>query len=169
VRHVQNWPQQASVGVGWQPMHDLKLAAQVDWTEWSQIEKIVVEFPASALPSQIYPEYWSDSWTMRAGGEYALSTAVAVRGGAYFDTTAVPDRTLERQYLDSNKLGLSAGTSMRVGSWRFDAALDGIIPATRTVKSNAMDVMGFTPLSNKAPGDYRGTLITFELAAARPF
>ena len=31
------------------------------------------------------------------------------------------------------------------------------------------DVMGFTPLVNKAPGDYRGTLITFELAAARPF
>jgi long-chain fatty acid transport protein len=169
VRHRQNWPQSASLGVGWQTTPELKLAAQVDWTEWSQVDKIVVEFPQSPLPTQIYPEYWDDSWTMRAGGEYAISSRVAVRAGAYFDTAAVPDRTLERQYLDTNKLGLSAGTSVGLGSWRFDAALDGIIPTTRTVENNAMDVMNFTPLVNKAPGDYRGTLITFELAAARPF
>ena len=169
VRHEQNWPQQASLGVGWQATHELKLAAQLDWTEWSQVDKIVVEFPASALPDQIYPEYWNDSWTVRAGGEYTLSSTLAVRGGAYVDTAAVPDRTIERQYIDSNKLGLSAGASLHAAGWRFDAALDGIIPTTRTVTNNAMDVMGFTPLVNKAPGDYRGTLLTLELAAARPF
>jgi hypothetical protein len=94
---------------------------------------------------------------------------IAVRAGAYFDTSAVPDRTIERQYLDANKLGLSGGASLHAAGWRFDAALDGIIPTTRTVANNAMDVMGFTPLVNKAPGDYRGTLLTFELAAARRF
>ncbi|HTL36667.1 MAG TPA: outer membrane protein transport protein [Kofleriaceae bacterium] len=169
VRHRQNWPQQVSLGVGWQTSPRLKLAAQLDWTQWSQIDKITVEFPASALPTQIYPEYWDDSWTARVGGEYALSPALALRAGTYFDTTAVPDRTIERQYLDSNKLGLSAGTTLRAAGWRFDAALDGIIPTTRTVENNATDVMGFTPLVNTAPGDYRGTLITFELSAARPF
>ncbi|HUS33270.1 MAG TPA: outer membrane protein transport protein, partial [Kofleriaceae bacterium] len=169
VRHRQNWPQQVSLGVGWQGTPQLKLATQIDWTEWSQVDEIRVEFPASVLPAQIYPEYWDDSWTLRAGGEYAVSSVLALRAGTYFDTSAVPDRTIERQYLDTDKLGLSGGASLRAGGWRFDAALDGVIPTTRTVENNAMDVMGFTPLVNKAPGDYRGTLITFEVAAARPF
>jgi long-chain fatty acid transport protein len=169
VLHEQNWPQSASLGVGWQATPQLRLAAQVDWTQWSQIDEIVVEFPASALPAQIYPEYWADNWTLRAGGEYALSRTLGVRAGAYFDTKAVPDRAIERQYLDSDKVGLSVGTSVRLAGWRFDAALDGIIPRTHTIEHNAMDVMGFTPLVNKAPGDYRSALITFELAAARPF
>lgn len=169
VRHVQNWPQKVSLGVGGQATPALKLAAQIDWTEWSQMDQIVVEFPASALPSQIYAEHWRDTFTLRGGGEYAVSDMVRLRAGAYFDMYAVPDQSLERQYLDTNKVGLSAGTSLLAGGWRFDAAVDGVIPTTRTVDSNATAVMGFTPLVNKAPGDYRGQLFTFELAAARPF
>lgn len=169
VHHRQNWPQQVSIGAGWQATPRLRLAGQLDWTQWSQVDKITVEFPTSGLPTQIYPEYWDDNWTVRVGGEYALSSTLAVRAGTYLDTAAVPDRTLERQYLDTNKVGLSAGTSLRAAGWRFDLALDSIIPTTRTVENNAMDVMGFTPLVNIAPGDYRGTLIMFELSAARPF
>lgn len=169
VRHEQKWPQQASVGVGWQTTPLLKLAAQVDWSEWSIMDELTVEFPTSVLPTQIYPEYWSDTWTVRAGAEFAVSSSAALRAGAYYDTAAVPDRTIERQYTDSDKLGVSAGASIKAGAWRFDAAVDGVPGGTRKVPNNAMEVMSFTPLVNKAPGDYKGSLFTFELAVARPF
>lgn len=169
VRHEQQWPQQGSVGVGWQATRLLKLAAQVDWTGWSIMDQLVVEFPTSNLISQIYPEYWKDTWTTRLGGEFAVSSSVAVRAGAYYDTAAVPDRTIERQYTDNNKIGVSAGASFNLGAWRIDTALDSVLPGSRTVPVNIDEVMGFTPLVNKAPGTYKGSLTTFELAVARPF
>ena len=169
VAHDQVWPQQVSLGVGWQAMPALKLAAQLDWTEWSMIHSIVVTFPTGAEPDQVYPESWTDSWTPRLGGEYTVSPALAVRAGTYVDTAAVPDRTIERQYLDSTKLGVAAGASYAIADWRVDAALDVVVPSTRTVPNNTMATAAFPSDRNKAPGDYAGTLVTFELAAARRF
>lgn len=169
VEHQQNWPQQVLLGLGWQATSALKLATQIDWSQWSQIEEISVVFPGGALPNQIYPEYWNDSWAVRLGGEYGLTQSVAIRAGAYFDSAAVPDFSIERQYTDSNKVGVSAGGGVRSGSWRFDAAIDGIIPRTRRVPNTSDRAAGVGALANKAPGDYRGTLVTFELAAAREF
>ena len=169
LQHDQNWPQQVSLGGGWQPAPAVKLAAQVDWTEWSQIHELAIRFPAMPAIDQVYPEAWRDSWAFRLGGEYAASSAVCVRAGAYFDSDAVPDRTIERQYLDSNKLGIAAGAGVRAAGWRADAAIDVVLPSTRTVPNNTAQTMAFPADRNKAPGDYAGTLVTFELAVARPF
>ena len=169
VQHDQNWPQQISLGVGVQTTPSLKLAAQVDWSQWSQIDTIEVIFPNGGLPDQVYPEYWEDNWTVRLGADYSLSQRFAVRAGTYYDTPAVPDYSLERQYSDSHKFGVSVGASVRAGGWRFDVAADSTIPRTRTVEDNADDVMGFTSLQNKSPGEYHGSFSTFELAAARQF
>jgi hypothetical protein len=37
----------------------------------------------------------------------------------------------------------------------------------RTVPDNSADVMSFPQLRNVAPGDYSGTVLTFEAAAVR--
>ena len=169
VAHDQLWPQQVSLGVGWQATPALKLAAQLDWTEWSMVHSLVVAFPTGAEPDQVYPENWNDNWAVRLGGEYAVSSAIALRAGTYLDTAAVPDRTIERQYLDSNKIGVSAGAGYAIGGWRIDAAIDAVIPTLRTVPNNTAATMAFPADRNKAPGDYIGTLITFDLAASRRF
>lgn len=168
VQHEQQWPQSASIGVGIQPTPELKLATQLDWAQWSRVGELVVELPGSGNPDQVYREDWKDNWTVRAGAEYAATKAVAVRAGGYYDTTAVPDRTIERQYLDSNKIGVSLGGSFRfAGSWRVDTAFDYVIPSTRTVPKNDAAQPAYERA--KAPGDYRGSLITFEASVARVF
>lgn len=167
VEHQQNWPQSASLGVGVMPTSKLKLAAQVDWTQWSSLKDLVVQLPGSGNPDQIYREDWVDTWTVRAGVDYSVSHAFAVRAGAYLDTAAVPDRTIERQYLDSRKIGVAGGASYRAGSWRIDAAVDAVPPSTRTVPQNTATTPDYERA--KAPGDYRGTLITFEASVARVF
>ena len=168
ITHDQHWPQQASLGVALLPQPALRVSAQVDWTQWSTVNELTVQFPSAPQLDQVYNEGWHDNWTVRAGGEYAVSPALAVRAGAYFDTAAVPDRTIERQYLDSNKVGVAAGTSVRAAGWRVDAAVDVVLPSTRTVPDNTAATTAFPADANIAPGDYKGTLVTFELAVAHP-
>ena len=169
VEHVQTWPQEAALGVGWAPRDRLRLAAQVDYTQWSAVRDLVVAFPTTPALDQTYREDWRDSWTVRAGGEYAATPMLAVRGGAYVDTAAVPDRTIERQYLDSFKIGVAAGASVTRTAWRVDAAVDLVVPNTRAVPNNSVESASFPADRNKAPGDYYGTLVTLELAGAYRF
>jgi long-subunit fatty acid transport protein len=169
IEMVQKWPQQASLGIGFAASPALKLAAQLDWTQWSRMKALEVTFPANPGLSQTYRLDWRDNWAVRAGAEVAASSRLALRGGAYVDTPAVPDRTIERQYQDSLKFGVSGGATLSQGAWRFDVALDGIIPRTRTVPNNSAETAAFPADRNKAPGEYRGTLITLELAAGYRF
>ena len=168
VRHTQNWPQEASLGIGWRAAPALRLAAQVDWAQWSQLQQIVVEFPASPGNNQTYREDWKDTWTVRAGGEYSFGSA-AVRAGAYVDTSAVPDRSIERQYYDLMKYGVSAGAGVAISGWRIDAAVDWVLPGTRTVPNNDVQTAAFPADRNIAPGTYKGTMVTAELAVGHGF
>jgi long-subunit fatty acid transport protein len=168
VRHTQNWPQEASLGLGWRVAPALRLAAQVDWAQWSQLQAIVVEFPASPSMNQTYREDWKDTWTVRAGGEYAFGTT-AVRAGAYVDTSAVPDRSIERQYFDLRKYGVSLGAGTAISGWRVDAAVDWVLPGTRTVPNNDVQTAAFPADRNIAPGTYKGTMVTAEVAVGHGF
>lgn len=170
IEHDQLWPQQASLGLGFTPNASrTRLAAQLDWTQWSAVRDLVVVFPANPTLDQTFREDWRDSWALRAGIDHALSRTLSLRGGAYVDTAAVPDRTLERRYLDAHKLGLATGASLSTASWRFDAALDLVLAPTRSVPDNTAATTSFPADRNRAPGDYAGTLLTFELAAAYRF
>ena len=168
IEQRQTWPQQVSAGFG-RRFGAVKLALQVDWTQWSQIHAFVVTFPTGMVPDQTYPADWSDTWTARIGGEYAASSSLALRAGVYFDSKAVPDRTIERQYIDNDKLGVAAGVGYRAGDWRVDAAVDVVMSTTRKVPNNNAGTMMYPADRNIAPGDYAGTLVTFELAGARSF
>ena len=168
VEHEQDWPQSASLGFGVKASPKLKLAAQVDWTQWSTITDLVVQLPGSGNPPQIFKENWNDSWTFRLGADYAVTETVAIRGGAYHDTPAVHDRVIERQYLDSKKFGFSAGGSVRRGAWRVDLAADLIPPLSKhSVPQNTASTPDYERA--KAPGDYKGTLFTLEASVARVF
>ena len=168
VRHDQVWPQSASLALGYRAAPGLKLTVQGDWTQWSQLAQLTVRFPANASLDQVYREDWKDNWTARAGGEYAWD-AYAVRAGGYVDTNAVPDRTIERQYFDLLKAGVTVGGTVRAAGWRIDGAFDGSIPTSRTVPNNHAETSAFSADRNKSPGVYTGTLFTFELAVAHGF
>jgi len=167
VEHRQVWPQQATLGVGFAATPAWKLAAQLDWSQWSQIDKLEVKL--SPDPTQTYLEYWRDSWTARLGAEYQVNPDVGIRAGAYVDTAAVPDRTMERQYFDALKFGVAAGGSASIAAWRLDVAVDVVLPGSRAVPNNDAATATFLADRNVAPGDYSGALVTFELGVAYRF
>ena len=167
--HVQHWPQQASFGVVIAPVRTVKVAAQADWTQWSTNTSLVLDFPSSPSLRQVFPLDWQDSFAFRGGLEVAPTHMLRLRAGGYYDSNAVPDRTIERQYQDVNKFGASAGGTVHLGSdWRIDAAFDYALPASRIVPDNRRDLPPqWTADANTAPGEYESSYLTVELAVAR--
>jgi long-chain fatty acid transport protein len=167
VQQVQHWPQQIALGAALKA-GAVRLAAQLDWTQWSRFDQLLIEFPDQPLNDQTFDLSWHDNYAVRGGVEVETGFG-AVRAGAYYDTSAVPDRTIERQYLDSNKIGVAAGGSGAFGGWRVDGAIDFTLPGTRTVRDNRGDYTfpgGTWSFANTAPGDYHGYVVTVELALA---
>ncbi len=160
--HQQRWPQSASLSAAYAASEDLLFTCQLDWTQWSRFEELVIEFPgAGATPPQIFPLDWSDVLTFRLGGQYTASSGLQLRGGLLRDGSAVPDRTIERQYLDATKYGLALGASVDISARVvIDAALDLVGGPKRTVPDNAADVGAWTEMANAAPGEHNGQVVT---------
>jgi long-chain fatty acid transport protein len=167
VEHTQRWPQQLSLGLGLVPSPALRVAAQLDWAGWSRVDVIAVEFPDNPTLDQFYPVDWNDNYSVRLGGEYKVRPTVAVRAGAYFDSNAVPDRTIERQYLDDAKYGVAVGTSVGFGKWRGDLAFDFVLPGSRTVPDNRVEAGAWPERVNLYPGDHAGSVYSLAFAVAR--
>jgi long-chain fatty acid transport protein len=161
--HVQPWPQSASVSAAVAATDALVVAAQLDWTQWSRWEALNIHFPGNdgldALAGT-FPLDWHDAYAVRLGVQYAASHALAVRGGAYYDGNAIPDSTIERQYLDAHKLGVSAGLSIALGDRLIlDVALDAVGGPARVVPRTTHGVAWPTQ-RNVAPGDHAGQVFT---------
>ena len=101
-----------------------------------------------------------------------MSTGFLGRLGFTLDTSAVPDRTIERQYLDGRKMGFAAGGTVALAAgWDIDAGFEMIAGGARTVADNTDEARdaGWLQRANVAPGDYEGQVYTFELALRRGF
>jgi long-chain fatty acid transport protein len=160
--HVQTWPQSVSTSVAFRPSDALLVAGQVDWTQWSSYESLDITFPSNQDLNQHFELDWDDSLTFRVGAQYRASSKLSLRGGVLYDQNAVPDRTIERQYLDANKFGGSLGTSVRLSKRMIlDVAADVIGGPARTVPDNSMDVPDEWPTQqNIAPGKHNGQVFT---------
>jgi long-chain fatty acid transport protein len=55
------------------------------------------------------PREWKDTYGVRAGASYMLSPELELNGGMLFETSAVPDKTIDASLPDSNKLFARAG------------------------------------------------------------
>lgn len=167
MNHTQHWPQSVEVGAAFAATERLRVAAQVDWTGWSSFEDLAIRFPTQPSVDQVFRLDWRDSLTGRLGVEWHASPTAVVRAGAYYDAAAVPDRTIERQYLDSNKIGGAVGGGVRFGAWRVDGAFDLVTGPPRTVPDNSAEVGAYIDLANVAPGEHDGSVYTFEVALGR--
>jgi len=61
-------PQEASVGIGFRPIPDLKVGFDVRWINWSDADG--------------YKQFkWKDQWVFAIGGEYKVTPKLALRAG----------------------------------------------------------------------------------------
>jgi long-chain fatty acid transport protein len=171
IQHVdasleQNWPQQASIAAHWQVSPALALALQADWTDWSAMQGLTV---VAGPVSDTNQTDFEDSYAAHIGAQYTLSDALALRGGYTLDGNAVPDRTIDRTFLDQRKHCVAVGLGWEMREWvTFDVALESVFGPVRHVPDNSADYAGpggFGSRANVAPGDHEGQIYSLELAA----
>jgi len=162
--HVQQWPQSLSIAAAFRPSDGVVVAAQLDWTQWSKFESLDIHFPSmESLDRQTHYELdWDDSLTARLGAQFRAGPKLMIRAGALYDQNAVPDRTIERQYLDADKFGGSLGTSVTLSQRVIlDLAADVVGGPARTVPDNAADIPDEWPQQETlAPGEHNGQVFT---------
>jgi long-chain fatty acid transport protein len=166
-----HWPQKAMAGIAVKPIPKLKVAGQIDWTDWSSFQEILVHLSTGTDFS--FPQDFHDAFAVHLGAEYQLNQKLAVRGGYTYDGNAVPDRTIDRQYVDDVKHLIAVGGSYVVNDMiSLDAAFEILLPlAARTVPDNSTlpGHLGRNDLNNIAPGKHLGRLYTTALAATFAF
>lgn len=118
-------------GVQLEAIENLTLEAAVVWETWSLQQEASVrprnvwfaDALGGALDYQVgplsIPRHMHDTVSVRLGGEYTIDGWIQLRLGAYFETGAFDDAWLQALTIDSDKLVVSGGLSMRVdgGLW----------------------------------------------------
>ena len=164
-----HWPQKLMAGVA-AKLGKLTISAQIDWTDWSSFQEILLEL--RNRNDFAFAQNFHDSIGLHYGIQYELSKKLALRGGYTFDGNAVPDRNLERQYLDDDKHLIAVGGSYEVnGRFGIDGAFEMLLPlGARHVPDNAGEVgAGRTDQQNVNPGDHEGKLFTLALTGRVAF
>lgn len=117
-------PATASLGVWHQVTDRLALMAEVQWTDWSEFDRLVVKFNNNT-PDSVTAQKWNDSWFGSIGASYRLTDRWLLRGGFAYDQTPVPDpRHRTPRIPDSDRKWLALGATYSplanfdiTGSW----------------------------------------------------
>jgi len=120
----QDLPDIYRLGVRYRPREDLELRLFGDVTRWSSLERqCVVERgkpcelnPDGSAPDgsgviQNFPRDWHDAFGVRAGASHWFSRRLEGFAGLGFDSSAIPDETLEPTFMDANKITGTLGAS----------------------------------------------------------
>lgn len=136
------WPASASVGILWLPSPRLKLAFDVNWTEWSHVDRVVTETDALGSSTTLLEQ--RDTWDYRLGAEWEFEPGWFLRGGASRIAQATPSSRILPSRPDADGYTLALGIGRKQRHWSFDAAYEYADTDTVHATDNAY---GFT-------GDY---------------
>jgi long-chain fatty acid transport protein len=148
---VQTLPDIIRLGGRWQPNDRLELRMSGEMQRWSSFDKqcfvqagddsdCALEEDGSAADGATgivvnIPRWWHDSYGLRGGASFWVTPGLELNGGLNFDTSAVPDRTIDASLLDQNKLTTLAGVRWDATPFmRLAVTFNNVFYFTRNVK-----------------------------------
>lgn len=105
--------------LGW-----LSAEADVNFTTWSQLDRLKLEFDDDALDNELKFDC-KDTFSYHLGVEARLDRWVdrlRVRAGAAYETTPFPTETIHPFVPDTGSVNVALGSSYQFGSWDLSAA-----------------------------------------------
>ncbi len=132
-----DFPWVVRFGVQLEAIEHLNVEAAVVWETWSLEQQVSIrprdvwfaQALGGALAYQVgplsIPRNMRDTVSVRLGGEYTIDNFVQVRLGGYFETGSFNDAYLQALTIDSDKLVVSAGASVRIDAGFYIDALVG--------------------------------------------
>jgi long-chain fatty acid transport protein len=114
-------PASLRAGVGVRPLDNLRLGADVLWTDWSGFRSLDIRLVESNTTTY-QQKSWRDTLALSLGGEYGVTDALQLRAGVSYDPTPAPTDTLTPDLPDANRFKVSAGAGLALSrSLRLDA------------------------------------------------
>ncbi len=124
-------PMSVQGGVAYRVMPDLDISADAVWVNWSKFKEIRIKLPGGA-PDTVQPQNYSDTVTVRVGGEYKLPMfPAAVRAGFIYDPTPIPSSTLSATLPDADRYDLTLGGGMKLAGYDLNLGLLWVLPTSR--------------------------------------
>lgn len=139
------------------------------WESTGSMESVVAETEASIrlsdFPSldpipldSLRQEYhWKNTWGVRLGGSLRLYDVLGftaiLRGGTFYESSAMPDEYVRLDFLPLARIGLTLGLGLQWGRWRFDVGYAHLFHFQRTIAPDGGDPRtGQCAASNGAQG-----------------
>ncbi len=97
------------------------------WTEWSSVDELRVEFDNPAQPDSVEELAYKDAGRVSIGVDYEISPEWTVRGGYAFDGTPTQAATRTARIPDNDRHVFAAGASWTPNDrWQVDAGYNRI-------------------------------------------
>lgn len=127
------------------PLADDVFDAEIDftWAHNSVVENLEIRFPSNppvniawlaggiAPPNADVPHHFKDVFGVRIGGDYVvIPKTVAVRAGAFFESSGQDSRYLNIDFVPARRVGLTAGATLRLRGFDIMLAAAHILPST---------------------------------------
>jgi long-chain fatty acid transport protein len=162
-------PWTALFGVEWRPLDGLALELAGSAQGWGMHDAIrvnpegvalsgVVGYPDPyRMPEQRLERGFQESFSVRLGAEYTRAfdkVALTIRGGASFESSAVPPDRITVLTVDGPKGTLALGTGLGFGRWRFDAVYAHIFVAGTDLDPRDARGLLLVPVATNAAPHY---------------
>ena len=112
-------PSTLAVGVADHITPKLLLTFDFSLSGWSSVDSLKLNVAATgSAPARTVStaRRYEDALSFRVGTEYQVSPKLTVLGGFHYDETPVRDEYINPEFLDANRVGLSAGLSYQLSS-----------------------------------------------------
>ena len=133
-----DFPQTATLGVGFAAGPKLWVEADVIQTGWSRFQGLSVFFPNNPTFNQTLQGAWDDTLSYRLGAQLKMSKGMMLRLGYAYEDTPQPDASLAPLLPDAKRSVFSAGFGR---DW-LDIGFQFIAPVIRKTTTNADGLNG---------------------------
>ena len=137
-------PPEARLGVRYD-RGPLGVLFDLTWENWGVVQGMTVT-PTDIVIHQggadtrvgpiTIPRRWHAAWTGRVGGEYQLYSWLKIRAGGLYESSAIPDETLQIDFASLSRLAATAGVTARWRVLSFTAGYAHFFSQDRTVTAS---------------------------------
>jgi len=140
------WPMWIGGGVSLKPMDKLTITFDVQYTNWKSLETIPMVYDeaiwkvnmgtGSIEDASKFELFWDDATQIRAGIEYLLTNALAIRAGYYSDPAPSPTTTLNILLPSISYSVITAGIGYNNDKINFDIGVEYLMGTDRKADMN---------------------------------
>jgi long-chain fatty acid transport protein len=137
-------PDSLDLAVAWKPNDKLTLEFDVTRTGWSSFDKLELHFDSAQLAAfnnRPDPRNWQDVLAYKFGAQYAVNPMLDLRAGYSYDTSPVPNSTVDPLLPDSDRNSVSVGCGIHRGMASLDLAYMWVHFLTRSVNNQDLTAL----------------------------